>query len=466
MSRHCMHTLVEKFLAIAGLLGQWAYLLIFLAVFLETAAFVGLVVPGETIVILSGLLASRGYLDLGDCLWVIALGAVLGDSVGYSLGKRIGRDYFERHKRLLFLKERHIRKADEYFRKHGGKTVLFGRFIGFLRAMAPFAAGMSKMPYWRFFIYNLSGGILWTATFTLLGYFFGQSWQLIGKWSGKTGLFVFIVLLIVSALAYLFEKASRKHAEIYAWTGEKYQAFISLPPLRHFMDRHPALVAFVRDRLSPGGYLGLHLTIGFAVSVVFLWILGGVTEDILSGDPLVNVDKWVLNRVLYFQTPAVTKFMVLVTNLGSGPILAAISFLAASWFLLSARFDSLVCYISAVAGGSFLVLVLKQSIHRMRPAPEHFLLAATGWSFPSGHAMMSMICYGMIAYFLVRNAQSWRFRLLTVMSAGFLVFLIGLSRLYLEVHYLSDVIAGFAGGAFWLTVCITGLEIYRKKRGR
>src|SRR4030042_528956 len=107
--------MIERALSMISLLGHWGYLIIFIAAFLESSAFMGLLVPGESVVVLSGFLASHGYLEIGDLLWVVILGAVLGDSVGYSLGKAIGRGYFERHKRLLFLKEKHLRKVDAYF---------------------------------------------------------------------------------------------------------------------------------------------------------------------------------------------------------------------------------------------------------------------------------------------------------------------------------------------------------------
>jgi undecaprenyl-diphosphatase len=136
--------MIERLLHIISILGHWGYLIIFIAAFLESSAFMGLLVPGESVVALSGFLASQGYLEIGDLLWVVSLGAVLGDSVGYGLGKAIGRGYFERHKRLLFLKEKHLRRVDAYFQQHGGKIVFFGRFVGFLRAMAPFAAGMLR----------------------------------------------------------------------------------------------------------------------------------------------------------------------------------------------------------------------------------------------------------------------------------------------------------------------------------
>jgi membrane protein DedA with SNARE-associated domain/membrane-associated phospholipid phosphatase len=458
--------MIEKLFGLIELLGHWTYLIIFLAAFLESAAFMGFIVPGETIVILSGFLASQGYLKLGNCIPLIAIGAVLGDAAGYFLGRVVGRGYFERHKRLLFLKEKHIRKAEEYFRKHGGKTVFIGRFIGFLRAMGPFAAGVSKMRYRSFFIYDVAGGTIWAAAFTLLGYFFGESWQLVEKWSGRAGLFFTFVVLVIAGFSYLYKKYTKRQEEVYGWFRDRYTEVLSLAYVRGFIARHPRLVAFVRDRLSPGSYLGLHLTIGFILSAIFVWIFGGITEDVLTGDPLVKVDQWVMQNVLHFRAPIVTKIMVVFTHVAGGIVITAGSLFIMIYFLFKKRFDYLTAYISAILGGSILVLVLKVAIRRRRPAAETSVVGAGGWSFPSGHAMMSVIFYGMVLYFAVRHMRSWELRVFMVMAAGFVVFLLGLSRIYLEVHYLSDVLAGYAGGLFWLTVCITALEVYRKKTAR
>ncbi|NOY39958.1 MAG: phosphatase PAP2 family protein, partial [Nitrospirae bacterium] len=410
---------------------------------------------------------SQGYFDLGNCLWVISLGAVLGDSVGYSLGKAVGRGYFERHKRLLLLREKHILKVDRYFEKHGGKTIFFGRFVGFLRALAPFVApfvaGMARMPYRRFLIYNVSGGILWSISFTLLGYFFGQSWQLIEKWSGRAGVFVLFILLVAGGFGYLYKIVVRRQAEICGWVMDKYRVFVSDPRIRGFVERHPDLVLFVRERLSPESYLGLHLTVGLVISAVFVWIFGGITEDILTGDPFVAIDSWVLAHVLYFRTPGVSRFMILFTQLGGVTAIMIGSLVVGSYLVFRRRFDYLVTYIMAIIGGGFLVVVLKRAIHRIRPISETSLINIGGWSFPSGHAMMSVILYGMITYFIIRDMRSWKLRVFMVTAAGFVIFMIGLSRIYLQVHYLSDVLAGYAGGMFWLSICITGLEVYRKK---
>ncbi|MBN2245145.1 MAG: bifunctional DedA family/phosphatase PAP2 family protein [Candidatus Aminicenantes bacterium] len=456
--------MLEKLLHTFTMLGHWGYLIIFMMAFLESSAFMGMLVPGETVVVLAGILASQGYFDLGDCLVLIALGAILGDSVGYILGKAIGRGYMEKHSRFFFLKLKHIQKADVYFDRHGGKTIFIGRFVGFLRAMAPFAAGMSKMPYVRFLIYNVTGGILWAVTFTILGYFFGQSWQQIEKWYGKVGAFVLFSVVVGAGFVYFYKVLVKHHTQIITWSIEQHRAILSSRYVRGFIMRHPVLVDYIRERLSPSGYLGLHLTIGLFISTALIWIFGGITEDILTGDPLVVIDDWIKIHVLYFKTPLVTRVMSACTILGSWITIVPGSLAVIVFLALKRRFEYLSCYIMALIGGGVLVLVLKQEVYRIVSFPDYLDVLAVRLFFPSGHALMAMIFYGIISYFLVRNFSSIRFRVFLVTLAIFVVFIIGFSRIYLQLRFFSEVMAGYVAGFFWLTVCITGLEIFGRKK--
>ncbi len=454
-----IQTLLHKII----ILGNWEYLIIFLAIFLESSAFLGLILPGETMVVLAGFLSSQGYLKLGDCVWIIMLAAILGDSLGYFFGSTIGKHYFEKHKRLLFLKRKHIRKTNVYFQHHGGKTVFFSRFVSILREAAPFAAGIAEMPFRKFFLYNAPGGILWTLTFLLLGYYFGQSWQLIEKWLGRAGLFLFLLALVIVLFIYLYRIISRRKVEITLWFKHFGRAFISVFQIREFITIHPAIAVFFRLKLSPKFYLVLHLLIGLMFSAGFIWIFGRIVVNVLSGNPFVYLDRWVQNQILYFQTPFVTTFMKIVTRFGSGLIILIGSVFGIIYFYLNRKFAELVIYLVTIIGGSVLVLVLKDAIHRPRPVVLVPLLHVQGWSFPSGHAMMSVVFWGIATYFLIRHQNSWNIRVFFVLALGFLISLISFSRLYLQVHYLSDIIGGISGGLLWLVFAITALEVYQRK---
>jgi undecaprenyl-diphosphatase len=452
--------MVEKLLNAISALGHWGYLFIFLAPLLESSAFLGLIIPGETVVLLAGFLSSQGYLDLGDCIVVIALGAILGDSIGYELGKSIGKKYFETHDRIFLFKKKHLQKVETYFARYGGATVFWGRLVHLLRAMAPFTAGMSEMPYRKFLLYNAAGGTLWAVIVTLVGYFFGQSWQLIDKWIGRAGVFVLFMVLIIFGFGYLYKKLADNKEAIF----QLLMRILNSPQVIRFEQKYPKFVSFIVQRLSPGSYLGLHLTVGLSISAVFVWIFGGIVEDVIHHDPLVMVDQWVVGRVLYFRSQLTTSVMKLITQLGGAKFIAPCSLLVILFLILKKYYYRAAGFTVAVIGGSLLNSILKVLIHRLRPISETTLISVYGWSFPSGHAMSSVIFYGMITYFLIKATDSWKSRSFFIVTAVFVATLIGFSRIYLQVHYLSDVLAGFAGGLFWLSVCITGLELYDLKR--
>jgi membrane protein DedA with SNARE-associated domain len=177
-------------------LGDWSYLIIFAAAALECAAFFGLLVPGESLVLASGFFAHRGILELDAVMASAALGAIVGDNIGYQLGVHLGREWLLRKGSRFGLREKRLAQAEAFFRRQGPKAVFFGRFIGFARALVPFVAGASRMMYQKFIAYDALGAILWTVGFVTLGYVAGASWQAAEKWISRSGLIAAALLLL------------------------------------------------------------------------------------------------------------------------------------------------------------------------------------------------------------------------------------------------------------------------------
>ncbi len=140
--------MTDQILDLAWRLGHWTYALIFVMATLEASAFLGLVVPGETMTIAAGFMASAGGLELTPTIAAAALGAMLGDSIGYEMGRRLGRPWLARHGERFGFHGHRLGQIDSLFARHGGKTIVLARFVGFLRALAPFVAGAARMPYW------------------------------------------------------------------------------------------------------------------------------------------------------------------------------------------------------------------------------------------------------------------------------------------------------------------------------
>jgi membrane-associated protein len=148
------------------------YIGIFAILFSETGLLIGFFLPGDTLLFSAGLLAAKGYFNIAILLAVACVAAIIGDSFGYFLGKKLGPKIFVK-KESLFFKKEYVLRAQAFFARHGKKTILLARYIPIVRTFAPVVAGVAVMPYKTFFAYNVVGGLLWCSTVTLAGYFLG-----------------------------------------------------------------------------------------------------------------------------------------------------------------------------------------------------------------------------------------------------------------------------------------------------
>jgi membrane-associated protein len=158
----------------AGQLGGWLYAVLFLVIFCETGLVVTPFLPGDSLLFAVGALASRAGSPI-DLPWIAVLlcaAAVLGDATNYTIGYRLGPKVFSRDSRLL--NRKHLAQAQEFYERHGGKTIILARFIPIIRTFAPFVAGIGKMRYARFAMFNVVGGIAWVLSFLLAGFFFAE----------------------------------------------------------------------------------------------------------------------------------------------------------------------------------------------------------------------------------------------------------------------------------------------------
>lgn len=178
-------------------------------IFAESGLLIGFFLPGDTLLFGAGILASQGVLPLGWLLAVVIVSAVLGDNVGYSIGRRTGKRLFRKKESILF-KQEHLERAEKFYEQHGGKTIIMARFIPVVRTFAPMVAGISKMSRERFFAFNIVGGILWGSSVTLLGYWLGSRMPWLENFI--TPIILGIVLISVFAATFhLFrEKDNRK----------------------------------------------------------------------------------------------------------------------------------------------------------------------------------------------------------------------------------------------------------------
>ncbi len=203
----------DSFEALSGWLGHYGYPILFLVVFGESA---GLPVPGETALLTASVLAARHgegsdqpHLEIVWVIVVAVVAAVLGDNLGFEVGRRWARGRLAQGKRFLFLTPKALEVVEGYFERYGTLTVFFSRFVAGLRVVCALAAGTSRMPWVRFFLANVGGAVAWAVTMSLLGYFFGQSLELLHKWLGRGGLLMLACIVLLIGLPYLWRHARR-----------------------------------------------------------------------------------------------------------------------------------------------------------------------------------------------------------------------------------------------------------------
>src|SRR5439155_21943722 len=187
--------LIEHYMLIYG---YWA---VFFGVMLENA---GLLVPGETILLVGGFFAASrpDQFNVFRVMITAATGAVIGDNIGFAIGHHYGRGFLLRVGRFVFLTPKRFEQMENYFKSHGNKTILVARFITGLRVFAALLAGASKMRWRVFVVYNVAGAILWSVTITTLGYLFGQSLPLLVKWVGRSGTILLIAAIIIVVIVW------------------------------------------------------------------------------------------------------------------------------------------------------------------------------------------------------------------------------------------------------------------------
>lgn len=206
---------------IGAALGSYTYAVVGLMALLETGAGIGLVAPGELAVVIGGVTAGQGHTTLPVLIAVVWACALAGDLISYFLGRGLGRGFMLKHGHLVKLSPARFGQVEAFLRRHGGKTIIVGRFIGVVRALAPFVAGSSRMPARRFIPATFLASGLWSAAFTMLGYVFWQSFDRAAEIAkeGTLALILAVLLLAAAIVAHRMLRNAEGRAQLRMWAS-------------------------------------------------------------------------------------------------------------------------------------------------------------------------------------------------------------------------------------------------------
>jgi membrane protein DedA with SNARE-associated domain/membrane-associated phospholipid phosphatase len=411
--------LEHTILKVGEALGPWTYLLVGALAFLETGAFIGLIAPGETAVIVGGLVAGQGKISLPVLIAIVWACAVAGDVTSFTLGKRLGRGFLLRHGARLKITDERLKTVEGFFQRRGGATILVGRFIGFVRPLAPFVAGTARMPTRTFLSYDVLGAGLWSATFCVLGYVFWRSFTQLTAYVSR-GLFAVGALAALGAAIWYIRDEERRER------------------LRTYVIEHtPAPLR---------GAFSLEL-----VTLLALLAVGGYTfflvGQVVGHGGLHRADDAAFRMARDLSSPALVSVAKVVTNLGSSPVTALVALATAIGVGVRRRYIDAGMLVAGWVLSYAAAHIAKAAYDRPRPAGA--LIDTSLSSYPSGHAVYSVTLVA-CATVLVRAGTGWAMRISAVTVALVLVVLVCLTRVYLRAHFLSDVVGGVAlGTAVW-----------------
>ncbi len=398
--------------------GSW---IVFITAAVEAFPLIGALIPGHIVIILGGFLAHLGILSLPLTLFLASLGAVLGDLMGYILGKKYGAEWIEKYGRFFYIKEEHIKKSHDMLHKHTGKALIIGRFSPITRALMPFFAGAGDIKPGIFWTYNIIGGTLWAVSSVMIGYLAGASYLFVADYIGRY-LFWGIVYIGLIIWAYIFLE-KREHI---------------------FSRKH------------------LYTLILAVTSLLFyVKILQDAFTDKLS---LSNLDVNFNVFINSINTEFLTISAIFFSDLFSPSSILVYSIVTILYWIFKKRHLFVYFYVFAVGGGFMLSPIFKNIVERIRP--DNKLLNLTDYSFPSGHALISTVFMGTLAYYVHRSRMNHNVKAILYGLFVIVVFLVSSSRLILSVHWMTDVVGGVILGIFWLSFSVLLFHVLGKQEER
>jgi len=416
----------------------WAGVLIFLVAMSESLAIVGLIVPGVALMFGIGALIAAGAISFWPTLaWAVA-GAVIGDGLSFWLGRRFsdrlsGLWPFSRYPRSL-------QQGVAFFEKYGGKSVAFGRFFGPVRAVIPLVAGMMGMAPLRFLLANALSALVWAPAYLLPGIVFGASLELASEVAFRLVALLLFLLLVIWLVFHLVHRIFRLlHPHTAAWV----QALLRWSQLHPWAGRVGSALTDPNHPEAKG--LSILATLLILTTALFALILGAVLE----GTALAGVNNTVLTILQSLRTPWADHLMVYITRLGDAHIIFAVALGVFAYLAWRGHRRTLLYWLAAVG---FAVLTPTLLKHGLRiPRPDILANPPASYAFPSGHTLKAVVLYGFLAVMIARPIQTqWRwlpYALATLAATG-----VGLSRLYLGVHWLSDVLGSITLGLAWVSI--------------
>lgn len=430
----------------------WALVIIFLISLGEALLIIGLFVPSTAVLVGAGVLVGTGHLHFWPVLGATALGCIAGDQISYWAGRMFG----ERLKTMWPLNRypQLVAKGEDFVRVHGGKSIAIGRFVPGVKSVVPGIVGMFGMNQLFFVFVNVTSGIFWSFAHVVPGVLIGQGLAFAGELSGRL-LVVLLVLLVLLALAGFVIRLAA--------------AGVS-PFLNHLLARVSDWARARRGRswqrfaraVSPDNPRSVTIVLFAAILFTGLVALLNLGIRAASNSAVSNMDVSVATLMRESRNAPADELMTVITMMGDTVVMTALALAILAWLIWHKAYRAAWAAGFAIVAAKLFELAMKIGIQRARPA-EFSYSGASIFSFPSGHATMAAVIFGILAVLVSHSMGRWG-RAVVYALCAILVVAIAYSRLYLGAHWLSDVLAGLTFGVVMMAAFGVAIEAIPPRR--
>lgn len=435
-------------------LGSVWYILLFLSVFFESIFLIWYVIPWTTVVIIFWMLAGLWYYDIGDLLFLSILWNVLWSIVSFYVWKHFWKNVFK--KWFYFIKPNFFYKSKSFIDRYGWRSILFWKLVPALKENIPFVAWLLQISFPTFLFWNILWWILWSFIYIWIWYVFYSSFELAKIWAWRIGLaiiFIFIIVIIFTLIRIYTIKLWNVFFKIlksfikYIWNKFKNVKF---------MKKHPKLLLFIENRFLLDKFTWLPLTV---LLWIFLYLVSWViwfTELTFDNFIMKNIDINTSYLMYYFYNIILVKIFIVISFFWNFYFILIMSLFLSYYFFITKRYNILFSFLTTISTTSIITGLMKYILHRPRPDLATYFV--NSYSFPSFHSSISVAFYWFIAWLLIRKIKKINEKVNILIAFIIIAFVIWFSRIYLNVHYVSDVLWWYLVWFIWLIFWITIFE--------
>lgn len=397
------------------IIDQWGYIIVFLISFFESIPIIGFFIPGSLIIVFFGFLTKLGYLSVPKLVVLVFFGTLAGDILSFYLGRRYGYELIYRYGKYFYFKIEYVEKVKQFIGNHTGKSLVFGKFNSITRSLVSYIIGASAIRKDSFLYFVFIGSFFFSTFHVFLGYLFAKGYEFVSDYAGYISLIAIIVSVVI---IFLYNFINKYH---------------------HVFSRYNLYT--------------------LTVNLLALYSFAKITEAVVNNEYILKADIVVSDWLWVVRNEFLDNLLTLFTHFADAKIIGFL-FLNVVVFLFIKKRNGDIYFSFVVLGGAYLLREMFKWLIE-RPRPLYGIVESSGFSYPSGHSIGIIVFFLLLLYFFDGSFrlkyQRNLFRLFSIVA----IFAVGFSRIYLHVHWFTDVLGGYSLGIFWFTLILLSYKAIR-----